>query len=391
MSASLMQFPLATVLSPILASPDHTANTSGYFTPNRAKRQEYLGLSPRSAYLGNSGAARMLESALVAMSEQRPEDPRSWLAEYFRVSAEMPPSATPADCDRRVLELNTATAAEEVLQRQRRRSCRFLFIAAAACEQGAAPLNIPGRQHRAPLTPESEQQAAALAARLARQRLPVAEVFCSPHLRARRTAELLAEALPRPRPAVRAATGLRERCMGALTGKVLTEVIAQRQIDEMEDHGIFWRPPGTSPEDGALGESEHDLECRIGDVVEDILAPADAGTAGADRLSEQEHCVAVVTHPSCIRAFLRGVLGAAAHFRWRCADPPPCSITEVTYDSRGLQAHRGWRLVRFADTAHTEDLPPLTVMPAPAGNLGIAMLKHQRQRSNLGGRRSMLS
>eukprot|EP01065_Artemidia_motanka_P019448 TRINITY_DN23116_c0_g1_i1.p1 TRINITY_DN23116_c0_g1~~TRINITY_DN23116_c0_g1_i1.p1 ORF type:complete len:377 (+),score=79.89 TRINITY_DN23116_c0_g1_i1:49-1179(+) len=322
----------------------------------RSPPKPLASLTPRRDYLAKTGAVHLVEEAIVALTAARPDDPRSFLAKYFAEDARESAKAGPADSDLRCLQLTAAENAAEVKRRGRRRRTRVLLLASAAHEPGAASRFVVGRQHGSVLTAHGDLQAHALGERLRKQGVRIGSAICSPQLRARRTAEIVLGHLETT-PAVRAHPGARERSMGGLVGKPLSDLLIPNRLDAMQNHGVFWRPPGFSPEDGEPGESDWDVERRMATAVDELLMPDDAELSGSDRLDETEKVVAVFTHPGCVRAFCRSVLGGGAAFRFRVADPLPCSVTELQYDPTGGGIAQGWRLLRLGDAAHLEGLP----------------------------------
>ncbi|MCQ1952430.1 histidine phosphatase family protein [Arthrobacter sp. zg-Y238] len=137
--------------------------------------------------------------------------------------------------------------------------------ATRAGREGAERIDLPWRDPDVPLSPDGEQQAAALGrwiAGLPAEELPDS-VWCSPYLRARQTAELAG--LAGLTGGMRVDERLRDRELGILD--LLTSAgVAARYPEEAERRswlGKFaYRPPG--------GESWADVALRLRSVFRDL-------------------------------------------------------------------------------------------------------------------------
>jgi broad specificity phosphatase PhoE len=134
-----------------------------------------------------------------------------------------------------------------------------------------------------PLTDAGREQARAAAARIAARFAPLA-IVSSPYVRARQTAQILAEVLAVP---VSIEHDLHERSYGALAGQPYS---ALRDADWDPAAYWLWRPPGG-------GETLVDVARRAGAVLDRVAR----GAPGGD--------VVVVSHGAVMHALWRHVTG----------------------------------------------------------------------------------
>lgn len=175
-----------------------------------------------------------------------------------------------------------------------------------------------------PLDEAGEAQARAVARKIAAEG-PVSAVYASPLQRARRTAEVIAEALGGP--PVQLTPGLRERYFGAFENMIITEIPFQypQEAELWAERGsLDYGPPG--------GEYPHEFLGRVMPALRDIVA----------RHADDER-VLVVTHGGVI-ALALGAWLLGDPTRWRDFYVRNCSVTE-------LAVHSAPTLVRFNEVA----------------------------------------
>lgn len=167
-----------------------------------------------------------------------------------------------------------------------------------------------------PLGAHGLEQAARLARRLAAH--TVARVLCSDYLRARMTAQAVADATGAP---LYATPLLRERDFGDLRGR------PYESLGGLDPFAADYAPPN--------GETWEAFHARV-DRAWQALCEAGAGQAGD---------VAVVTHGLVLRSLLERRLDTAG-----CAIAPDLVVanTSVTF----VDAVPPWRVTRLACTAH---------------------------------------
>lgn len=178
-----------------------------------------------------------------------------------------------------------------------------------------------------PLNENGLLQAQALAGAMKTKGLD--RVFTSPLLRARQTAEALADACGVP---CEACDGFINICMGPWENRKKTDIAVEYPTE--------WQTWLADPEALRLPGAE---------TIEDVRVRA---TAALNRIAEQYRGkrVAVVTHRGVLKPLLAGALGLD-HGYWKLhADTASYSL--LTYDD----VH-GWCLMGLNDTHHLEGLP----------------------------------
>ncbi|MGZ9810395.1 histidine phosphatase family protein [Pseudoroseicyclus sp. H15] len=141
---------------------------------------------------------------------------------------------------------------------------------------GQTEWNALGRWQGAfdsPLTPQGEAQARVLGGLLAARGIAESHtLWCSPQGRARRTAELIAEAAGWPHPP-REDARLREIDVGLWTGWTRDEILAQRpETEELDFLDLYALAPG--------GEGFEALWARARAVLEGLTGPSVLVTHG---------------------------------------------------------------------------------------------------------------
>jgi probable phosphoglycerate mutase len=180
----------------------------------------------------------------------------------------------------------------------------------------------------APLAPVGEQQARALAAEVA-ARHDVSRIVCSPLLRTRQTAQVVAEAVGLP---VDVDEGVAECAFGEWDGLTFREV-AERFPDDLRAWlgSVDVAPPG--------GESFTQVRQR----VTEALARIEAESPGQR--------VLVVTHVSPIKILVGLAVGAPLASVYRM-ELQPCSLSTLAWFPDGNAS-----MFSFGEAGHLRDVP----------------------------------
>ncbi|WP_454691206.1 histidine phosphatase family protein [Achromobacter aloeverae] len=194
--------------------------------------------------------------------------------------------------------------------------------------EGIAPERFRGRAEL-PLSALGQEQAEALAGRLARRGKPVA-LYTSPLGRCVQTALPITRALG---VAGQPLEGLHDIDYGQWQGKAHEDV----RRDAADLYRLWFERPHLMRFPG--GESLQDLVARTADGLRDVLARHPRGE------------VFLVGHDSVNRALLLQLLDQPLSAYWTLAQSP-CCINEIEIGPRGIQ------VVRINDTAHLEGLRP---------------------------------
>eukprot|EP00746_Dinoflagellata_sp_MGD_P014147 gnl/MRDRNA2_/MRDRNA2_130875_c0_seq1.p1 gnl/MRDRNA2_/MRDRNA2_130875_c0~~gnl/MRDRNA2_/MRDRNA2_130875_c0_seq1.p1 ORF type:complete len:302 (-),score=39.99 gnl/MRDRNA2_/MRDRNA2_130875_c0_seq1:41-946(-) len=241
----------------------------------------------------------------------------------------------------------------ELSARSRRRRLRLVLIRHGQSLANQNTGIIGGRDVKVPLTDKGENQSHLLGLRLHREGMTFDSVFASHAVRARRTAEIACNELGFPIDGIQEERRVVEFSQGELEKQPRKEVYRPNGpvMKGILEHAMFYRPPGFSP-DGDRGESQHDVECRFTEFVDELLQ------LGPGELPQTDHVqtVAVFSHGIAIRSFLRGVIGAGTKFVAK-SELENTSITELMYDPVATDLG-GWKLVRFNDAAHLSSVSP---------------------------------
>ena len=274
-----------------------------------------------------------------------------------------------------------------------RRSVRVLLVRHGQSMANVRPELVGGRDVSSPLSSVGETQAKMLGERLKREGERPSRVFASHAVRAQRTAEL-ACATAGITAGIEIETEPRvvEFSQGALEKQRREDVYREggTVMREIARDACFFRPPGHSP-DGDRGESQHDVEMRFAEWMNEVLRDptggaqggssngggsagsgssagsggssgsegegtgessggSSGGSSGHTEPQLQQPTILVFSHGIAIRSFLRGVLRAGYDFVIQ-SSTDNTSITELIY-SESPGPRGGWRLVRLNDTAH---------------------------------------
>lgn len=193
---------------------------------------------------------------------------------------------------------------------------------------GRTDFNTTGRfqgQTDIPLSPQGEIEARATAEAL--RGLAVASIVASDLLRARQTAEILANAVGAP---VEVCADLRERSFGRWEGLTRDEVASRFA----EDFGAWLENAGSATD----GESDEEVARRVlgaRDRVRD-------GHVGA--------CALIVSHMTPVRLMLGDALGLSPAQSRERLTVATASVSELRW-----RAERGWRVTRVNWTPGLED------------------------------------
>jgi broad specificity phosphatase PhoE len=193
-------------------------------------------------------------------------------------------------------------------------------------------------QSEFPLTELGQRQAQALAERWQAEGVSFARIYSSPLERARRTTEIINEALACP---VEYDPQLAERHLGELTG--LTHDVARNQVPP---------PPFLTPYEpyGNTGEGQWQLFLRAGQMLHKLI------TQPAGKYL-------VVSHRGFLGMLMYAILGINPHanFQGPRFHFQNTGFARITYDPHTHQ----WRLWAFNDLSHLGDLPVSTPVLVP--------------------------
>ncbi len=183
------------------------------------------------------------------------------------------------------------------------------------CRHGRAESNeatdvILGRAEGSPLVPEGVREATALGLALGAAKVGPGLAFCSPTLRARRTAELAMTATRRRAPIIEDAR-LHEQNVGDWFGRRASATFDTECLAVIEREGLDFRPPG--------GESFRDVGARMLDWLCDLPDLADRPNSD----------VVAFTHGGAIRCLLSELLGWS-HSVTYAMKPANASVTALS-------------------------------------------------------------
>jgi len=212
---------------------------------------------------------------------------------------------------------------------------------ARAHSSGAEIVEIPERDADVPLSPLGRRQAEAVGRSLAQD--PPDVLLASPYLRARSTAQAIADALPERGSdvGIRTDERLRERDLGwwdGLTGAGVRARFPEEYERRRRIGKFYYRPPG--------GESWCDVALRVRSVLSSL------GSELAGRR------VLLVSHQAVIMNFrlvLEG-LDEEAVLRLDAQDPlANCSVTSYRAGAGGLELLRAGDVSAVSDVKVTDD------------------------------------
>eukprot|EP00927_Polykrikos_kofoidii_P067062 TRINITY_DN62598_c0_g1_i1.p1 TRINITY_DN62598_c0_g1~~TRINITY_DN62598_c0_g1_i1.p1 ORF type:complete len:329 (+),score=36.74 TRINITY_DN62598_c0_g1_i1:115-987(+) len=247
--------------------------------------------------------------------------------------------------------------AYDVLQRLRqedtrnRAALRLLLIRhGESMANTVAQSLVCGRDVQTPLTAKGEEQAKRLGLRLQREGVKIDQAVSSHAVRAHRTAEIACSFHGFPAERIEIDSRVVEMSQGALEKQPRAQVyrLGGPTRESITRDGMFFRPPGHSP-DGDRGESQHDVEVRMKQFVDELLLEGPHACTG------QERTVVVFSHGIAIRSFLRGIMGADSRYVLH-SQTENTSITELVYKPIGGD-FGGWTVVRINDAAHLASSP----------------------------------
>lgn len=230
-------------------------------------------------------------------------------------------------------------------------------VARDLAEAGRLPLiDIQTRDADTPLSDVGRQQSLALGRWFARQQPEDRPEFvlASPYVRARQTAELVAQGLrlPARAPTMRIDERLREKEFGILDRYTVHGIRSKfPELDELRGRvgKFYFRPPG--------GESWCDVILRLRGMTDTITREY-----GGRRVLIVAHQVIV----SCFRYLLEHLDEAAVLAIDRAADVPNCGVTTYRYDD-SMEPRGGLRLESANVVAPVErSEAPVTAEPDAA-------------------------
>ena len=181
-----------------------------------------------------------------------------------------------------------------------------------------------------PLNERGMAQAQALAQRIAREQLPIRVIYSSPLQRARRTAELVAQALDGV-PVI-LDPGLAEYHLGVWEGLTYEQLKDEKRLWELMAEDPDFAPPG--------GESPRQFAMRLLNSFQKILE------------AHQGETVAVVGHGGALATALSMLLDQSGD-TWREYQMLNASLSKLVFDPAP-------RLEFFSDVSHLKEI----------GNLG---------------------
>lgn len=195
---------------------------------------------------------------------------------------------------------------------------------------------IQGRSIAEELNERGKRQASVLGQRLRKEGVHFDMIFSSTAERSRNTAEIVADALEFPKEKIILSEDLLELCRGDWEKKLRKEVYTSQIILERERNSWHFKAPN--------GESQREVEIRMHDWFEKNVL--------------KDECVnlniAVFSHGTAIKCFLRGVLDSSPQMTHKIS-VDNCSVTKLKYYFEGA-ARPGWAILSTNDNGHLADV-----------------------------------
>ena len=204
---------------------------------------------------------------------------------------------------------------------------RFYFIRHAESEANANNHLICGRSDHVQLSERGQYQAQLLAKRLDQEGLHFDQWFSSVSMRARQTAEAVAQKFDYPLAQIQLSDQLVEIGKGEWEGKVRKEIYTPEMRQMILNDSYEFRPPG--------GESQKDVEERMWNWLRTV----------ADTQNGQSQNIAVFSHGFAIKTLLVRLLGTPPHSVYKIITHNS-SINGVKYDGDR------WYVERVNDHSH---------------------------------------
>lgn len=186
---------------------------------------------------------------------------------------------------------------------------------------------VGGRSNDSPLTPLGEKQSDLLGERLSSVGIGFDEVYSSPALRTRETAERSCACIGFPLEKIVSVGALQELDQGEWQGKNRAEIYTPEMLAHINSDNWNFCPPG--------GESQRDVEERQLTWLHDCLL-----LRYKEKLS-----IGIYGHGVALSCFLRGIMGFRPEITYKM-EHHNTGITRLKY------SERGWHVLCINDTSH---------------------------------------
>ncbi|MDP3727983.1 MAG: histidine phosphatase family protein [bacterium] len=204
---------------------------------------------------------------------------------------------------------------------------KLYYIRHAQCAMNLeVSQTIGGRTNDSPLTRLGEEQSDLLGQRFALEGIHFDEVYSSPAVRARKTAEKSTRFVEFPSNRITLVDALQELDQGEWEGRSRPEVYSPEMLAHINSDNWNFCPPG--------GESQKQVERRQMDWVQDLLTR-----------SRKDLTVCIYGHGVALSCFLRGVLGFYPSLTYKIRHWNT-GVTRLDY------AENGWHVLCVNDSAH---------------------------------------
>ncbi len=185
---------------------------------------------------------------------------------------------------------------------------------------------IGGRTNDSPLTPLGEEQSDLLGQRFTLEGIHFDEVYSSPAVRARNTAERSTGFVGFPSSKITLVDSLQELDQGEWEGRSRSELYTPQMLAHINADNWNFCPPG--------GESQRQVEERQMNWIQDLLVR-----------SRKDFTVGIYGHGVALSCFLRGVMRFDPSLTYRVRHWNT-GVTRLEYSSAG------WSLICMNDSAH---------------------------------------
>lgn len=195
---------------------------------------------------------------------------------------------------------------------------------------------IGGQSNHFPLTDQGIRQAHLLGERLKREQLQLDEVYSSPAVRARHTAEIVCEHLGLPPEGILLREELLEMAQGRWEGQLRSRIFHPERAAEMARNPLDFQGPE--------GESQRQVEERMLRLLQEIIRREEDASPSTTRT------FGLFTHGMALKCLLRRVLGMDARMTRRV-------VIHNASMTRLRQEGGRWWLTSTNDFAHLAHSP----------------------------------